>query len=121
MAVKSKKTIHVSDLEGMPLEELVVLQEELGKMITKKQKEKKKEIKSQMNELAKIAGYDSVEAFIGSQSSKRTPRKDKGVKSPSMYQNPVDPEKTWSGKGRAPDWMKDYEKQGGKREKLKIK
>jgi DNA-binding protein H-NS len=118
MAAKSKKTIHVSDMENMPLEELVVLHEEMAKLITKKQKDKKKEIKSQMNELAKVAGYNSVEEFIGSQSSKR---KDNGVKAPPLYRSPDDPEKTWNGKGRVPNWLKDYEKNGGKRDKLKIK
>jgi DNA-binding protein H-NS len=120
MATRTKNVVHVSDCEGMLLEELVDLQEGIDKLITKKRREKKKEIKAQMTELAKIAGYGSVEEFIGG-SSTRAPRKDKGVKAPPMYKNPKDPEQTWSGKGRTPDWIKDYEKKGGKRDKLKIK
>jgi hypothetical protein len=77
MAAKTKKVVHVSDCEGMLLEELVDLHAGIDKLITKKRREKKKEIKAQMTELAKIAGYGSVEEFIGGNSA-RTPRKDKG-------------------------------------------
>lgn len=117
---KKSKTTHISDLLDMPLEELVTLRSDMDTLIKKKQKEKAKVIKSQMVELAAVAGYDSVEAFLESQ--ERKPRKNKGVTMPPKFQHPTDTEKTWTGQGRAPNWLLDYEKKKGKnRDDLLIK
>ena len=109
---KKTKTVHISDLEDMPLEELVTLRSDMDTLIKKKQREKAKVIKSQMVELAAVAGFDSIEAFLESQ--ERKPRKNKGVKLPPKFKHPTDPEKTWSGQGRCPNWMLEYEKKKGK-------
>jgi DNA-binding protein H-NS len=119
---KKLKTIHITDLEEIPLEELISLRSDMDRLIKKKQREKAKVIKSQMVELAAVAGYDSVEAFLESQSRGRKPRTDKGSSKPPKFQNPTDPSKTWSGQGRAPNWLLDYEKKKGKsRDDLLIK
>ena len=79
----------------------------------------KKALYAQMLELAKAAGFSSVEEFAALQGG-RTPRKDKGVRLPPKYQN-KDKTKTWSGKGRKPDWVIEHLASGGQIEALEIK
>ncbi|MBF0421554.1 MAG: H-NS histone family protein [Magnetococcales bacterium] len=113
-------TIHSSDLEQMPLEELVALSTELDAIIKKKRREKSKQIRTQMNELARVAGFESIEEFMESQSSRMT-RSDKGIKLPPKYRNPGDPEQTWSGKGPTPKWLRELEKSGQHRNQFLIR
>ncbi len=110
---------NISDaIADLQLEELVSLKGDVEKLIAQKKKEKKKEIYANMLELAKTAGFDSVEDFMGSQKG-RTARSDKGVKLPPKYQNDDDG-KTWSGKGRSPNWVNEHLKNGGDLEDLLI-
>jgi DNA-binding protein H-NS len=85
----------------MPLEELMALQDEISTAVKKKQRSQQKEIYSQMRELARVAGFDSVEEFVASQS----PGKRKKVA--PKYCNPNDPKQTWTGRGRKPRWLAD--------------
>lgn len=45
-------------------------------------------------------------------------RKPKG---PAKYRNAIDPNQTWSGKGRKPEWVNTYLANGGDLENLRIK
>ncbi len=96
----------------LSLYDLVALKSDIEKQISKIQRVRKSDILKQMNALAKEAGYSSVADVV--EGSGRKPRADKGIKLPPKYQNPDDSEKTWSGKGRAPQWILDYEKKKGK-------
>ena len=42
------------------------------------------------------------------------------VKVAPRYANPNDPGKPWSGRGREPKWMREYEQAGGQRAQLLI-
>ncbi|MBF0110194.1 MAG: H-NS histone family protein [Magnetococcales bacterium] len=112
-------TIHSSNFEEMPLEELVSLSSELEGVIKRKRREKSRQIRSQMNELAKVAGFESIEDFIENQTGRMT-RSDKGMKLPPKYRNPEIPDQTWSGKGPTPKWLREYEAKGQNREAFRI-
>ncbi len=106
------------NLEGLSIEELLDMKSNIDKQIKKLQRAEKKALLKQMDAMAKNAGFNSAADLV---SAGRAPRKDKGTKSPPMYKHPTE-EKTWSGKGRAPDWIKEYEKKRGKsRDDLLIK
>ena len=107
MVQKSK----APNLEQMSVEELVALQSDIEKQIKKTQRAEKKVVLKQMDEMAKKAGYGSAAEIVG---AGKAPRKDKGQKLPPKYRNPTDENKTWSGQGRVPGWMLDYEKKKGK-------
>jgi DNA-binding protein H-NS len=109
-------------LEGMSLEDLIALKDEVEKQIKKAQKSEKRAILKQMNEMARKAGFLSASDVIDGLGGDKKPRSDKGVKHPPKFQNPNDPAKTWSGQGRAPGWILEYEKKKGKsRDDLLIK
>ncbi|MBF0149854.1 MAG: H-NS histone family protein [Magnetococcales bacterium] len=113
-------SLHSSQLENLPLEELVALSEELSGIIKKKRREKSKQIRTQMIELAKVAGFESIEEFMEHQTGRMT-RSDKGMKLPPKYRNPQVPDQTWSGKGPTPKWLREYEENGQNREQFRIK
>lgn len=108
------------DFANMSLEDLVVLRENAEKLISKKQKERSKDIKTAMDELAMKAGFDSVEEFIGSKTRKKKERSDKGKRLPPKYRHPNDESLTWSGRGPAPKWIQEHEANGGNRNEWQV-
>jgi DNA-binding protein H-NS len=105
-------TTKLPNLENLTIEELITLQSEIEKQIKKTQRAGKRAVLKQMDEMAKAAGYGSAAEMVAG--GGRAARKDKGTKAPPMYKDP-NSEKTWSGKGRVPGWMVDYEKKKGKK------
>ncbi|MBF0584404.1 MAG: H-NS histone family protein [Magnetococcales bacterium] len=85
----------------------------------------KETLYSQMLLLAQSAGFESIEAFVADQKSERS-RSSGGiqvVKSagiPFKYQDPSNPERTWSGRGRKPVWVVAHLDAGGGIEELEI-
>lgn len=110
---------NISELENKSLEELVSFSTDLDSLIKKKRKQETKLVRAKMNELAKAAGFESVDDFMANQGG-RQPRIDKGVKLPPKYRNPKNPDETWSGKGPTPKWLKEYENGGGNKESCRI-
>ena len=100
------------NLESLSIEELIALKDQVEKQIKKTQRAEKKALLKQMDVMAKNAGFGSASQMM--EGGGRAARKDKGTKSPPMYQHPSDESKTWSGKGRVPGWVLDYEKKRGK-------
>lgn len=92
---------------NLPLEELLAFQDEIVSTIKKKQKANEKVVYGQMKELARVAGYDSVEEFIASQGTKKS----RGKKPPKYY-NPDNPGQQWSGAGRNPGWAVKLQEEG---------
>ncbi|MBF0584540.1 MAG: H-NS histone family protein [Magnetococcales bacterium] len=117
--IQPATTPHLN-IDDMQLEELIELKTNVDLLIKKKQNQKKKELFAEMSDMAKAAGYTSVAEFIASQSGSRAIRSDKGVKLPPKYQS-KDKQKTWSGKGRKPDWVIKHLAGGGNIEALEIK
>ena len=65
---------------------------------------------------AKQIGLQQIDAImaefnltVADLASKDKPRANAGVPVPMKYQNPSNPEDQWSGRGRAPKWVDDYE------------
>ncbi len=110
-----------SAIGNLSLEELVALKDDVNSRIAQKQKEAKKVLHAQMQEMAKSAGFESVEAFLAGQNGVRRSRSDKGVSLPPKYRNPHDATQTWSGKGRKPNWMLAHLNAGGQWTELEIR
>ncbi len=105
--------------EHLSLEDLVSLLSEVERLINQKQREKRKELAKEMLVLAQDAGFASVEEFIGESKTRKT-RSDKGVTFPPKYRDPSNPKKTWSGKGRKPNFVIKHLDGGGDLDDLLI-
>ncbi|MCI5164659.1 MAG: H-NS histone family protein [Candidatus Electrothrix sp. GM3_4] len=97
----------IKSIENKPLDELIKLRDDLNKLITKRQREKKKELKQQFQEMAKKEGL-SVDDILTPSSSKKGTKK--GNKAPIKYEKDGN---TWAGRGRKPKWVNELVESGG--------
>ena len=103
-------TVKLDKLSIIELRELATaIDRELGQ----REREEVKKTAQQMKELAASLGM-SVDEILG------YGKKINGKKSPPKYQHPENPQQTWTGKGRQPEWFKELVTQGRTFEELKI-
>ena len=88
------------DLTGMSLDELKDLQKAVTKAIDGFEERQRKEALAAAEAAARAHGYSLAE-LIG-----QAPAKARAAL-PPKYRHPENPELTWSGRGRQPDWIKD--------------
>lgn len=88
------------NLNNMSLGELKKLQKDVGKAIDGYEGKQRKTALAAAEAAARENGYSLAEL------TGVAPQKNKTV-SPPKYRHPENPEQTWTGKGRQPDWMKD--------------
>ena len=91
----------VFKLKDMSHKELTKLQAEVAKALeTAKNNERNKALKAAEEAAAKF-GFSLGELSGNSKSTK------KRAKAAAKYKNPANPEQTWSGRGRKPQWIHD--------------
>ncbi len=93
-------------LEGLSIRQLEQLKSDIEKSISSR---KKDELYESIKMLAKEAGVDLVQLLA---------ERDATEKPTKLYVNPNDPSKTWSGKGRHPNWFKDLVRSGYEPEQI---
>ncbi|AJE47970.1 H-NS family nucleoid-associated regulatory protein [Celeribacter indicus] len=93
------------DLSKLDLEELKTLQKDVAKAIDDYTERKRREALAAAQAVAKEAGFTLDELVRPSGSSKKPAL-------PAKYRHPENPEVTWSGRGRQPQWIKDGLAQG---------
>ena len=92
----------VDDLiESLSIEQLKALIEKAQDSIEQKKSGEIEAIRGRMVEMAKRVDM-APEEVLNYSSRKRRPGKPK-------YRNPNDPEKTWTGRGKPPRWLKEME------------
>lgn len=95
------------DLKSMNRKELEKLSADIDKALSKLEKTEMKAALAAAEKAAKAHGF-SLAALSGApQPAKRGPKPGKKAKKPSVpkYADPSDKTKTWTGKGRRPDWF----------------
>ena len=80
---------------------------EVEKAIDQYDETKKSEAREKLAATAAEMGYTVEELLGGTRGSK--PR----AKGTAKYRHPENPSKTWTGKGRRPEWFKDHVAAGG--------
>ncbi|MFO1424412.1 MAG: H-NS histone family protein [Candidatus Competibacteraceae bacterium] len=86
-------------IESLSIEQLKALIEKAQHSIQQKKAGEIEAIREQMVEMAKRVDM-APEEVLNYSSRKRRPGKPK-------YRNPNDPEKTWTGRGKPPRWLKE--------------
>jgi DNA-binding protein H-NS len=90
------------DLKKLDLEELTTLSKDIERAIRKLETNNLKKAREAAEAAAKEYGF-SLKEVTGA----KTPRRRNGEKSEAKYRDPNDPNQTWSGRGRQPQWFKD--------------
>jgi len=107
-------------LTAMSFDDLVALRDNVGRMISSKAEEVRRELQD------KLAMLDGLGMGIGrgTGGAKRGPKprgsKLKGRKVPPKYRNPKDSSETWAGRGATPRWLRAELKAGRKLEDFAI-
>ncbi len=109
-------TIKKSDLADMSLPELRQLQNAVAAAIATQEKKALKEAKAAIEKTAREMGFSIGEIF-GTDAAKNI---GKQTVSAPKYADPADPARTWTGRGRKPNWIKAYLDQGKSLDDLAI-
>jgi DNA-binding protein H-NS len=102
------------DLTPYTIEQLETLLADIQKRLSELRQEKRKEAFQQLDAMAKELGLakEDLAARYAKTPRRRNP-------APALYRNPMNPEQTWTGKGRKPQWVQDYLAAGKSLEDLK--
>jgi DNA-binding protein H-NS len=95
-----------SRLASMGIEELIKLRDDIGRVVSQKTAELKKQ-------LQRLQGRDRSSLQTNGR-RKGPPRK--GRKLPAKYRDPNDPSLVWAGRGALPRWMQERIAAGAKKE-----
>jgi DNA-binding protein H-NS len=94
------------DLKSMSRKELEKLAGDVEKSLEKLRKKDLKKVRLEMEKLAAAHGV-TVEDIMGSKATtKASPKNAVKPKSAPKYADPADKSRTWTGKGRQPEWFK---------------
>lgn len=104
--------------EKLNLSHLQELQTVISELISKREVESKREAMTQIRNIAAAAGIPLAEILKGAPEGK-IPRKSSGA-APVKYRHPEKPELQWTGRGRHPQWVKEWEQQYGDVDKLLV-
>jgi DNA-binding protein H-NS len=102
------------DLDKMSLEELRTLRADVEAALKSYERRKRTEAIAAARAKAQEHGY-RLEDLID-----EAPTKGKRSKSAPRYQHPENPEVTWTGRGRRPDWIREGIESGKTLEEFKI-
>lgn len=100
------------NLHDMSLDDLKALQKKVAKAIASFEDRQKAEALAAVEAAAKEAGF-SLKELLGSSSGGKAPTAPK-------YRHPENPELTWTGRGRKPNWFVEAFERGVKPEDMLI-
>ena len=97
------------NLDKMDRAELLKLKADIEKTLVKKAAEEKKQARAEAEKAVAKFGFSLAEV-VGAEPG-RKPAKARSVGA-VKYVNPADPTKTWTGRGRRPEWIKELDAAG---------
>ncbi|WP_065333804.1 H-NS histone family protein [Tritonibacter mobilis] len=108
----------MADLSQMSMDELLQYQADIAQAMEAKKSEELKSVQAELlllDHKAQQLGSSALELLGGKGG------KSQKVKAPARYVHSENPELTWSGRGRQPDWIKDHIANGGDKDDFLIK
>ena len=102
-----------TNYSGWSVAKLEKEKEKIDKAIESKRSETRNKAIEELRQVAEKNGFDLKELVGGSSGrSKKTSSRRTGKVAPK-YRHPDEPDVTWSGRGRQPKWVAEYEKKNG--------
>lgn len=102
------------DLSKYSSEELRKLKKEIDREIEGRRKDDAKKAQQELKQVAERYGFN-LSDLVGGQAAK--PARAKGK---VRFRHPSDSGKTWSGRGRKPVWIKEWEASGRSLDELRV-
>jgi len=104
-------------LNDLDKEELQKLRKAVDKALNSLEKRREKDAREAAKQAALEFGFTPEQLFGGAAKKSTAPKS----KAPPKYVNPEDPNATWTGKGRKPEWIKEYVESGKDLKDIEIK
>jgi DNA-binding protein H-NS len=111
--------MRISDLDGMPFEELWLIHEELTKILADRIIAEKQELERRFARLTETQQPDPGKNTPPTLKAGHTTRS-KYPKVLAKYRNPDSPSETWSGRGKQPRWLVAALKAGHQADEFRI-
>jgi len=110
------------DLSKLSQDELNQLNKEIDMELMRRHRDKVRKARRQIRELARSYGLSMTDLIPGSVRARRsgTSSYGKTAQRGVRLAHPGDPSKTWSGRGRKPTWLKEWEAAGHSTEHLRV-
>lgn len=102
------------NLSKYSTQELNQLKRDIDRELKSRRKEDAKKAQKELKSVAEKYGFNLNELVAG-----QAARTSKG-KAPARFRHPDDPGKTWSGRGRKPVWIKEWESAGRSLDELRV-
>lgn len=102
----------LTGLEKLSYAELITVREQIDALLADRKAAEMRETKAKLREIAEKSGF-SVEELFG------TGRR-KGNGAVVKYRDPKEPNNTWSGRGRKPNWLVLAVRKGAKLESFAV-
>ncbi len=111
-------------IEKMSFDDLITVKNQVDSMLRGKQSEKRKLLLDEFKAKARESGL-SLDEVITASRGRGPAKKDSILGRPkkqykAKYQNPTNPNETWTGLGKHPRWLRDKLAAGEKLEKFKL-
>ena len=101
------------DLSNYTTEQLNELKKDIDREVQGRRKEDAKKAQQELKQVAERYGFTLSDLVGGQPANAR-------AKGKVRFQHPSDSGKTWSGRGRKPGWVKEWEASGRSLEELRI-
>ncbi|MCO6441852.1 MAG: H-NS histone family protein [Nitrococcus mobilis] len=96
------------DLSKYTIKDLERLKKDIDKEIASRRKHEERQAREEIKEVAAKYGF-TLNELVGGIS---IPKGRSQSKAQGKFQHPEDPTKTWTGRGRKPNWVKEWEAAG---------
>jgi DNA-binding protein H-NS len=105
-------TTKISSLDIVDLQKVI---DHAQATLVEKREESRQNLTSEVEEKIRAAGFDPAE-FLGGKKPAQTP----GQKMAAKYRNPENPDQTWGGRGKRPNWIQNALASGKKLDEMLI-
>ena len=114
MTEKKEMLKDPTEFNEMSVRELEELQNKLKEALDSVKNKRLAEVKTEIEDILAREGFTFEEVFGFGKHGKRFPN------NPPKYRNPDNPEQSWSGKGKRPNWLAEKIKAGADKEDFRI-
>ncbi len=105
------------DLSKYTSAELLQLKKDIDSELSARRKDDAKKAQQELKDVAEKYGF-SLNDLVGGQA--RPAAQTGRAKGPVRFRHPSDSSKTWTGRGRKPGWIKEWEASGRNVEDLRV-
>lgn len=116
----SLQKVAIMNLSKLSIPDLRKLEAEVSAQIKKQEKSEIAQARIQIRTLAQNAGISLTDLLRTESQPAKSPGKSSKVKTAAKFRNPNDRTKEWTGRGRKPQWVKEWTKEGKSIELLRV-